>query len=111
MIEVNIKKPGKKVKIEKNGTIFDALSLLDSEAAKKAIAQLNNFLSDSMGNWETILTMLGGYKMRDKFSFIVNQVIWLSAYLSLRPCNMHVVLKTSPTASSLIIRILKCMGS
>ncbi|MCK5614714.1 hypothetical protein KAR91_73310 [Candidatus Pacearchaeota archaeon] len=40
----------------------------------KAIAQLNNFLSDSMGNWETILTMLGGYKMRDKFSFIVNQV-------------------------------------
>ena len=38
MIEINIKNSGKKVKIEKNGSIFDALKSVDRDAAKKAIA-------------------------------------------------------------------------
>jgi hypothetical protein len=41
---------------------------------KRAMAALNNFVSNSVGNWETLMTVLAGYKGRDEFSLIINQV-------------------------------------
>ena len=36
--------------------------------------RVGNFTANTMGNWETIMTVLGGTKARDKFSLILNQV-------------------------------------
>ena len=49
-------------------------SLEDKPLAKRAMTSLNNFTANTMGNWETLMTMLGGNKARDKFSLILNQV-------------------------------------
>lgn len=54
MIEVNFKKLNKKIEVEKNGTIFDALRLIDSKAAKKAIAADVLYAGSQGGEWETL---------------------------------------------------------
>ena len=38
---------------------------------KKAMRQINTGTADIMGNWETILTMIGGTELRDKYSLLV----------------------------------------
>jgi GNAT superfamily N-acetyltransferase len=48
--------------------------LEDQPWIKQADTKLNNFTANVMGNWETLMTMLGGTKARDKFSLIINQV-------------------------------------
>jgi hypothetical protein len=48
--------------------------LEDKPLIKRAITKLNNFTANTMGNWETLMTILGGTKARDKFSLILNQV-------------------------------------
>lgn len=49
-------------------------NLEDKPLIKRAITKLNNFTANTMGNWETLMTVLGGTKARDKFSLILNQV-------------------------------------
>jgi hypothetical protein len=53
---------------------LDGQPIPDRKRLQRWIASINGFLADTMGNWETILTMMGGYKLRDKFSLIINQV-------------------------------------
>lgn len=54
-------------------------SFLDNKAAKdlpwfkKAMVDLNTKTVDFMGNWETLMTMIGGYGLRDKTSLILNE--------------------------------------
>ncbi|WP_163322990.1 hypothetical protein [Draconibacterium mangrovi] len=53
---------------------LDGQPIQDRKRLERWMAGINGFLADTMGNWETILTMMGGYKLRDKFSLIINQV-------------------------------------
>lgn len=46
----------------------------DKNILGKFGVDINNFTANVMGNWETLMTMLGGNKARDKFSLILNQV-------------------------------------
>lgn len=40
---------------------------------KRAVNKLNEAVSDIMGNWETLLTMIGGTKLRDKYSLMLDE--------------------------------------
>nr|WP_319265278.1 LPD23 domain-containing protein [uncultured Draconibacterium sp.] len=53
---------------------LDGTPIAERKRIERWMANINGFLADTMGNWETILTMMGGYKLRDKFSLIINQV-------------------------------------
>jgi hypothetical protein len=46
----------------------------DKSYLSKLSTRLGNFTSNALGNWETLLTVLGGHKARDKFSLIIDQV-------------------------------------
>ena len=48
-------------------------SLNDKKWAKKVNRIINNKTADIVGNWETIMTMIGGYELRDKMSFLVDE--------------------------------------
>lgn len=53
---------------------LDGQPIQDRKRFDRWMSETNGFLANSMGNWETILTMMGGYKLRDKYSLILNQV-------------------------------------
>ncbi|WP_372647772.1 LPD23 domain-containing protein [Draconibacterium sp.] len=53
---------------------LDGKPIQDRKRFDRWMSETNGFLANSMGNWETILTMMGGYKLRDKYSLILNQV-------------------------------------
>lgn len=40
---------------------------------KKAMRQINTATADIMGNWETLMTMIGGTELRDKMSFLLDE--------------------------------------
>lgn len=40
---------------------------------QKANRQINSKTADVMGNWETLMTMIGGYELRDDKSFLVEE--------------------------------------
>lgn len=40
---------------------------------KRAMRSINNRTADIMGNWETIMTMIGGTELRDKTSFLLDE--------------------------------------
>ena len=47
---------------------FDKLSWV-----KKALTNINTGTADIMGNWETIMTMIGGTKLRDDLTFLLDE--------------------------------------
>lgn len=40
---------------------------------RRAMKNINTGVSDIMGNWETLMTMIGGAELRDKMSFMLNE--------------------------------------
>ena len=46
----------------------------DKNYLSQLSTRLGNFTTNTMGNWETLLTVLGGLKARDKFTLIIDQV-------------------------------------
>ena len=48
-------------------------ALKDKPWFKRALTQLNTSVADIMGNWETLMTMIGGQKLRDRMSLMLNE--------------------------------------
>jgi hypothetical protein len=63
----------KRNNIEMVEEFLEGSSFKDKNLIQKANRILNNKTADIMGNWETILTMIGGNKLRDKLSFLLNE--------------------------------------
>jgi hypothetical protein len=40
---------------------------------RKAVKRMNTFVADIMGNWETLMTTIGGQKLRDKTSLMLHE--------------------------------------
>ena len=48
-------------------------ALKDKTWFKRALSRLNTTTADIFGNWETLMTMIGGTELRDKMSLMMNE--------------------------------------